>query len=154
MTQLETLDTMSFQPPSPEREVLAIRRNGFFTLSGTLLFKRIIPTGGDLARRQLHYPSQIGKYNEESLRHARGFVKVLETIHWAGLFVMTGASGIILLDGNPDVALIAGLINIPLNIYPILLQRYNWLRLNHALHRYNRIRSEHSTPFLPSPEEL
>lgn len=138
--------------PSSQKEALNIRKNRFFTLTGTLLFKRFVPTGGDLINRHLHIRVFKG-FNEESLKRNILFVNKVEASHWAGFIGLTGMSAFSLWIGEPKAASIISLINIPINIYPILLQRYNRQRLNHALNRFRGLRANKTKPFPPSPEE-
>lgn len=154
MRPLETRAYDQTPIPNSRKEVLDIRKNRFFTLTGTLLFKRFVSTGGDLISRYIP-GRKIRDYNEEGLKKTFLFVNCLEAIHWVGFTIATGVSIYVLSNGKTDVALQYSLINILFNVHPLLLQRYNRLRLNHALDRYRRLRvNNDAKSFPPSPEGL
>ncbi len=139
MECLETQENRQLPNPSSHKEVLRIRRNKLYTLTGTLLFKRFLPTGGDLINKHLHL-HLIENYSEESLKGTLRAINGYEITHWIGFTLMTGISAFVLFDKGPVTALEISLVNIPINIYPLLLQRYNRQRLNHALNRFRSLR--------------
>lgn len=144
MISLETHE-YNQAPIQSRKEILGIRKNRLFTLTGTLLFKRFVP----------YIPGrQIRGCNEESLKNGLSHIDNYESFHWLSFTVITGVSIFALLTGKPNAALLYSLINIPTNIYPLLLQRYNRLRFNHALDRYRRLKANNAKSFPPSPEEL
>lgn len=117
---------------------------------GIRTFKKYMPTTGDLVRRHVwsklvQNGSEPGGYPAEETREINleklvKFTKITEIIHLGG-FAMYGAlatAGEVMGSGdtrsNVVAAVLAGF-NLPVNIYPILLQRYNRLRAYRLLER-------------------
>ena len=60
--------------------------------------------------------------------------KIISIVHGAGLV----GFGIAAVYSNQPAAVVWTVLNVAVNVYPILLQRYNFLRLGRALERINR----------------
>jgi hypothetical protein len=104
---------------------------------GIEFFKDIVPTYGDYTMRAI----RKHKKNYRLIRHKgelEGFnniTKINESIHLASFLISTPLSLIHLFNGDyPKFAIGAGL-NLIINIYPIMLQRYNRARLTPLLER-------------------
>ena len=107
---------------------------------GALIIKRYVPTGGGLVMRRLrrHHPERRWvRSNLQSLRNYEKRTRLNESVHLIGfvafgyLAVSRFASGSI-----TAVALAAALVSdVILGLWPIVLQRYNRLRLYRAINR-------------------
>lgn len=113
------------------------RHGGLYRCLGVPLFKHYVPTSGDwIARRRGE--RRIPPGGHSALRDLRNYERRTRLIEWRHLggFVAMGA-GIELtgtLLGSTAVAWL-WLANIALNLYPIMLQRYNRLRIGRVLQR-------------------
>jgi hypothetical protein len=105
---------------------------------GALLLKRYVPTGGDLVMQRLrrnHPRRRWVTSNLESLRRYERRTRLNESIHLIGftafavLATKKFASGSLTAFGL-TVALI---LNLLLGLWPVVLQRYNRLRLYRAI---------------------
>jgi hypothetical protein len=121
-----------FRPKSFESERLYERL-------GALLLKRYVPTGGDLVMKRLrrnHPGRRWVTANLQSLRRYEQRTRLNESLHLIGfmvfmvLIVKRFAAGSLPLFGL-TVALTANLI---LGLWPVVLQRYNRLRLYRTIH--------------------
>ena len=113
------------------------RNAWIYRCSGVPLFKRYVPTSGDwIARRRGQ--RRIPPGGHSARRELRNYERRTRLIEWRHLggFVAMGL-GIELTDtllGSTAVAWL-WLANIVLNLYPIMLQRYNRLRIGRMLQR-------------------
>lgn len=118
-----------FDPKSFESEEIYER-------VGIKLFKKYLPTG-DLASKviwELNCQSNfIAGSSEEDLKNHEKFTRIYEGAHLILFLVMTAAIGEKLSDGYLNYSLFGIGINTIVNAYPILLQRYNRLRLYKAI---------------------
>jgi Glycosyl-4,4'-diaponeurosporenoate acyltransferase len=105
---------------------------------GALLLKRYVPTGGDLVMRRLrrHHPEQRWvTCSEQSLRLYERRTRLNELIHlggFTGFGILAGykfAAGSLAVPGL-TAALALDLI---FGFWPVILQRYNRLRLYRAI---------------------
>lgn len=105
---------------------------------GALLLKRYIPTGGDLVMKRLrrnHPERRWVTPTVDSLRRYERRTRLNESTHLIGFIVFTVlivkrfAAGSLTLFGLN--ALTANLI---LGLWPVILQRYNRLRVYRAIH--------------------
>ncbi len=129
-----------FEPKSFESE-------GLYRALGVTAFKKIVPTSGDYAAKLIRkinpnynqILSSPGATREEQLKRYEGWTRVYEAIHVGG-FAVIGAlqiDGNILNKGWPSIAA-AAFMQTSVNIYPIMLQRYNRLRINRTLERMSK----------------
>ena len=108
-----------------------------YRLLGVPLFKRYVPTSGDLVcrwRGQRLLPA--GGYSAlKGLRRYEQRARVIEWRHLGGFLAM--AAGIQLTSSVLDSVTVTLLwvFNLLVNLYPILLQRYNRLRIELVLRR-------------------
>jgi hypothetical protein len=112
---------------------------------GALVIKRYVPTGGDLVMQHLrHRRTNIRcvAANLKSLRQFERRTRLNESIHLIGFVsfaLLTGrkfASGALTMLGLTT----ALALNLILGLWPIVLQRYNRLRLYRAIETSSRLR--------------
>jgi hypothetical protein len=122
-----------FRPKSFESECLYERL-------GALTIKRYVPTGGDLVMRRLrrHHPGR--RWVTSSLQSLRSYeqrTRLNESIHLVGFIAFTGLALSKFASGSlTALGLVVGLaLNITLGLWPVVLQRYNRLRLYRAIDR-------------------
>lgn len=103
----------------------------------------LIPTGGMLWRRLFHWDGWSFALGGSSIRHARAYrynTCVFELLHLGALLAMTPdglwAISVGYLDGILKFVL-AGLL---MNGYPLLLQRYNRVRIQVILNNASRVK--------------
>lgn len=110
----------------------------FYEKIGVRQFGRYVPTGGS---RFSIVPSFFGRQSDRS-SDLQPFVRLTlgieagHTLLAAAFLVLTGA---ILRAGFPFTAFVSLLINMSLNAYPIVLQRYNRWRALRALRAGTRM---------------
>jgi Glycosyl-4,4'-diaponeurosporenoate acyltransferase len=109
---------------------------------GALIIKRYVPTGGDLVMlrlRRKHPERRWVTSNLVSLRKYEARTRLNESIHlvgfvgFAGLAVEKFASGTLSVHG----LIIALALNLIFGLWPVILQRYNRLRLYRAIERFS-----------------
>lgn len=111
---------------------------------GALLLKRYVPTGGDLVMRRLRrdHPSRRWVTSSlESLRRYERRTRLNEAIHLIGFIGFTVliatkfASGSLTASGMT----VALTLNLILGLWPVVLQRYNRLRLYRAINLHSHL---------------
>lgn len=118
----------------------------FYEKFGIRFFKKYLPTSGDLVRRlsSMHRNTLAGGSSEEagdrSLLGYELWTRKNEAAHLVGGL---GMAALALFPGvsTPSILLIQ-LGNLLINVYPVLLQRYNRARLYNALDRRLEIREQ------------
>lgn len=113
------------------------RDGRIYELIGIRLFKKYLPTSGDLVSRWqgVRRIAASGTHRTQSLLRHQRFTKEYEIRHLVGGIVMLGlslASIMLWQKGNLAVLLLA---NLGINGYPMMLQRYNRIRLLRILDR-------------------
>lgn len=109
----------------------------FFKRLGVDLFGRIIPTGGILIRRLTGAKMKPYTLASSSYQAAREFffrTCIFEALHLPFFLTLVILSTYRLLDGRPDLAGENMLINLFLNLYPILHHRNTRARIIKLLH--------------------
>ncbi len=110
----------------------------FYEMSGIRFFKKWLPTTGNMVNK--HFWKRIGRdqgihtMSPDKLRNREANTRVLETMH-LGMFALYGS--ILAVDAGTDpkgIAINVGF-NLGTNVYPIMLQRYNRVRLNRVIKR-------------------
>lgn len=109
---------------------------------GVHLFKKIVPTGGDYIHRLLHW--KMPPYSlEHSIKNSSDRISGLksyaiatcayETLHLA--FMASSVPGLVESIQEGDIGKTLHTIgwNVAVNIYPIMLQRYNRARIHNVL---------------------
>ncbi|MHB8625514.1 MAG: glycosyl-4,4'-diaponeurosporenoate acyltransferase CrtO family protein [Aggregatilineales bacterium] len=122
-----------FEPESFERQP------GFYERLGIRTFKRYMPISGDLIYhliwKKLGAPDLITPNSISSLRSMELVGRLLETVHLMGFAVMASDLGTALANKSiTSAAFVAGL-NMLVNVYPIMLQRYNRVRLQRTIQK-------------------
>lgn len=111
---------------------------------GALVIKRYVPTGGDLVMRRLrrrHPHSRWVAANLESLRRYERRTRLNESIHLIGFigFAVLAANKFALGALTASGLAIALGLNLILGLWPVVLQRYNRLRLYRAMGTSSRL---------------
>jgi Glycosyl-4,4'-diaponeurosporenoate acyltransferase len=107
---------------------------------GALIIKRYVPTGGDLVMRRLrtHHPERRWVTSSlQSLRKYEKKTRLNESVHLVGFigFVVVTAGKFASGSLTPLGLVIALLLDVVLGLWPVVLQRYNRLRLYRAIDR-------------------
>lgn len=121
-----------FDPKSYESEEM-------YEKVGIKTFKKYIPTTGDLVNKYFWKKIDPGDFvnkGESSLKNFETFTRVCETIHLSFFALMAGEAAVELATGNASAAAFTTGINILVNAYPIMLQRYNRIRLFRAINKF------------------
>ena len=114
---------------------------------GALFLKRYVPTGGDLVMHRLRRNHPERRWVTSSLQSLYRYerrTRLNESIHWIGftgftiLVASKFASGSLTVFGL-TVALVMNLI---LGLWPVVLQRYNRLRLCRAILRHQSLHAK------------
>jgi hypothetical protein len=135
------------------------RRNhsSFYEGFGILLFKKYLPTSGDLVRRANRFLSSClaGGYQEvggdHSLLLKERWTRIYEAMHLVGAAMMIGLS---IFAPNPSAFATNVVVNTLVNIYPIMLQRYNRARLYNAIDRRIELRQQHNLEDEPEQQAV
>src|ERR1035437_5814685 len=107
---------------------------------GVKKFKKYMPTTGDLVSRLVWkkyfgMPSMVGNGGEQGLRDGEFATRIYESIH-LGLFgICTALMVEDFQAGRLDHVAFGAGINSLLNVYPIMVQRYNRSRLQNVMQR-------------------
>ena len=120
-----------FDPKSFENEEI-------YEKLGIRTFKKYIPTGqvtSKLVWKLTHKNAFIEGSSEQDLRNFERFTRIYETIHLSFLPIAAASIDISLSKGDLGSAAFTAGINTLVNVYPVLLQRYNRLRLYKAIER-------------------
>jgi hypothetical protein len=127
--------------PSP----LELRRNALlFRLLGVGVFGRFIPTGGIAIRRATGAAMKPYTLERRSLRSARDFYYrtcVFEALHMPFFLALVGLAAHRLLTGRIEHAVQETLMNIVVNLFPMLHHRHTRARIVLLLHRARLPRS-------------
>lgn len=114
---------------------------------GIRAVKKYLPTSGDFIRRvvwkRFGDEAWVKHGNVQSLKNQERFTRVFEGVHLAAVGVFSTATGFLLAQGDIKGAVAATAINAIYNAYPIMLQRYNRLRLYRAI---NHMEEKQSLP--------
>ncbi len=105
---------------------------------GVKTIKRYMPTGGDIVTRLVRKMVGGGGWvrgNLESLKDMEHFTRLYEGAHIAAFALLSANIGLELASGDTKTAAAVTALNIATNVFPIMLQRYNRLRLYRAIHR-------------------
>jgi hypothetical protein len=111
---------------------------------GALLLKRYVPTGGDLVMRRLrrdHPERRWVTSSPESLRKYEKRTRLNESIHLLGFAVFMVLIAKKFVSGSLSAfgLTIALVLNMILGLWPVVLQRYNRLRLYRAIGLCSRL---------------
>jgi len=104
----------------------------FYKRIGVILFKKIVPTGGDF------WIKTINKHRSKKIRVIKNredaiawtiFTIIVEGIHGMGFLIMNYFIIKVLLNQRWETGMFLIVLNILINIYPIFIQRYNRIRM-------------------------
>jgi glycosyl-4,4'-diaponeurosporenoate acyltransferase len=142
MSAFSTFDFW-FQPKWFESERLYKRL-------GVLLIKRYVPTGGDLVMQRLrrHHPERRWvSPNLQSLCRYERRTRLNESMHVIGSSGVVALAAIKFASGSLTTAGLTAAIalNLIFGLWPIILQRYNRLRLYRAIERARACRISRGT---------
>lgn len=133
---LERIADAYFEPKKFERNPK------FYERLGVKFFKKYMPTSGDFVRRRRGAEPLIT--DSSSLKKWEETTKQIEGLHLRFAGVMTGMTAGLVLLGKPEIAGFAGGLNVLLNGYPIMLQRYNRARIYNVLERLKAVKNKHT----------
>lgn len=105
---------------------------------GVKTFKKYVPTGGDLVVNFMRRHGGSGVIDDgsiNSLRNYEKFTRIYETIHLVFFGVVAATIGSQLQAGYIETAAFIAGINTLVNVYPIMLQRYNRSRLYNTINK-------------------
>jgi glycosyl-4,4'-diaponeurosporenoate acyltransferase len=141
VSRLSMLDFW-FRPKSFESECLYERL-------GALIIKRYVPTGGDLVMQRLrrYHPGRRWVTSSlQSLCRYEGRTRLNESIHLIGFVGFTALAVTKFASGSLTAfGLAVGLVlNLLLGLWPVVLHRYNRLRLYRAINLHSRLSHRHS----------
>ncbi len=126
-----------FRPKSFESERLYERL-------GALLLKRYVPTGGDLVIRRLRRDHPGRRWvtpGIQSLRRYERKTRLNESIHLIGFIVFAVLAAKKFASGSLTAfgLTVALILNLLLGLWPVVLQRYNRLRLYRAINLHSHL---------------
>jgi hypothetical protein len=125
----KTIADAWFDPKSFEKDPTLYEKLGIRT------FKRYLPTGDLIPRLLRRRFTFIGGTSVNDLKNYERFTRVYETIHLGFLGLGAAALGEELASGKIGQAAFTAGINTLVNVYPIMLQRYNRSRLYRTINR-------------------
>jgi glycosyl-4,4'-diaponeurosporenoate acyltransferase len=109
--------------------------SSIYTLIGVGFFKRFVPTTGDLARR-MRGISQL-KYRRQELvsdlYNLEVYTRTMETRHWIGMVLFIAIALVLKAEYSVFDYLLVSALFLIVNVYPILLQRHNRIRILNLL---------------------
>jgi glycosyl-4,4'-diaponeurosporenoate acyltransferase len=109
--------------------------SSIYTLIGVGIFKRFVPTTGDIARR-LRGISQL-KYRRDDLvsdlYNLETYTRTIETRHWMGMVLFIAIAWIAKAEYSVFDYVFVSALFLVVNVYPILLQRHNRIRILNLL---------------------
>lgn len=111
---------------------------GLYEKLGVRTFKRFMPTGDFFymsAWKKLTGFEMVTLQSPQTLRNMEIFTRVYEAIHLTGFAVMSTEIGIFLAHQDIKPAVVAGALNTLMNVYPIMVQRYNRARLYRVINK-------------------
>jgi len=119
-----------FSPKSFERW-----KNGrIYEIVGVGEYKKFLPTGGDYVARWIGFkPISDASSTENGLRFYERFTRICESIHTIALPIYTIPIILSFYCGDLKSATGILLLNLAINGYPIMVQRYNRTRIYNAL---------------------
>jgi len=113
---------------------------GLYEKLGVKTFKKYMPTG-DLfylsAWKKLTGLDAVQLNSPLSLKNMEVFTRVFETIHLVGFAVMSAEMGVFVSHQEVKSTVLASALNMLINVYPIMVQRYNRVRLYRTINQLN-----------------
>lgn len=108
---------------------------GLYERLGVRPYKRYVPLSSDWMRARLKSPSQYST-DPKKMREYESTTRILEATHAAAIPIMSLLFATPTLD-EIKISLIV-VVNILINVYPIMLQRYNRTRFNNVITKLER----------------
>jgi len=106
---------------------------------GIKVYKKYLPTSGDLMLRhvwkRLFKEGFLKNGSIEELEKLRDTTKLYEAIHTGAFGLYTGLNAYALSSNRISLSVFLGISNLLQNVYPIMLQRYNRLRVSKIINR-------------------
>jgi len=115
------------------------RKGLIYRLIGVRIFKFLVPTAGDYFCRKTGYHPIFMKGWENGLETYRKSTIIFESIHW--LFLIAGGLQVYFWKSENSVWPVVAL-NILVNFYPIITQRFNRLRIHTIQERRRKCESK------------
>lgn len=116
------------------------RRGSIYTWFGVKIFKKFVPTTGDLARKwkgiQQIKMNQQDRFSELLKYELK--TRSFELRHWLGMIVFIVLLFVIQKHYSIFDYVFVTVMFLVVNIYPILLQRHNRIRILNVLKRYEQ----------------
>ncbi|WP_409079701.1 hypothetical protein [Salibacter sp.] len=109
------------------------RNTRFYEKIGIRTFKYLVPTCGDLWIKlyQRIFKKKVSlTTTRKKAVHFATMTQVYELIHYFGFALLLTINIIVLLQGKINSTIWIFLMNIVVNLYPIILNRYNRIRLS------------------------
>jgi len=104
----------------------------FYKRIGVILFKKIVPTGGDfwikIINKRRKKKFRVIKNREDAIAWTI-FTIIVEGLHGLGFLIMNYFIIKVLLNQRWETGMFLIVLNILINIYPIFIQRYNRIRM-------------------------
>ena|SRR3989344_6845578 len=113
---------------------------------GVRTFKKYVPTSGDYVyrlvwKKYFNAPDHVKPGDLASLKEFLSGTKFNEAVH-TGLFALTSTViGVQMAEGNMNGATFMAAVNTLVNVYPIMVQRYNRLRTNRNISKMEERRT-------------
>lgn len=117
-----------FKPKKIEKE------SKIYEKVGVILYKHYVPTYGSklFEKKLLNSANKVKFRDSDLLKTQEKFTRIFESIHVIGAIVMAHTTALQVGIDNHNGALMTAGLNTFVNLYPIMLQRYNRMRINHA----------------------
>jgi hypothetical protein len=115
------------------------RRDSIYSLIGIRTFKKFVPTTGDLARRnkkkliKINSKNQINELYKYELK-----TRTLELRHLIGMAIFIFFIFVLKKEYELFDYVFVSVLFLTVNIYPILLQRHNRIRVLNVLKRFGK----------------
>lgn len=107
-------------------------KNGLiYKLLGVHIFKRFLPTGGDIISR-ITKTRTIENGKTETLKRYEKYTRIYEAIH---LTAFVGYIALIMINLSLYWVVMWVVLNLLINVYPIMVQRYNRGRIYKILQK-------------------
>lgn len=127
-----------FKPKSFERKGDGL----LYKALGVQGFLYILPTFGKLVCKLTGFhPIRNAKTKEKGLRDYESATRIYETTHFMMFWLYLALTTIPFMSGNLRGVLGWSIANILINIYPIMVQRYNRARIYNALEKIEKEKS-------------
>ena len=125
---------------------------------GVRIFKRYMPSSGDYVFRHVWKkhgsPDWVKHGDIESLKNMEFSTQMIETVHVCLFALYTDIMASQFAEGNINKATFLAVMNILVNVYPIMVQRYNRIRLYRAINNMEERNKKRDNVELNIAEEV